>query len=194
MNTTFRHLLAVLLAAAALALAGCANVAKISTGEVVVDNRLSFTLDAAWNQVNLPGRARPVLWTQDGITVDALELWIGIKDGQAMIDTPKDKRPLVFKATMAPHEVVGLFEGIYGLDGSTFTLEKLAPVTFLGGPGFRFDYTVLRKADDVRISGVGWAALKNGELVAMTFVAPRLGFFPRHLSKAERAAATARLR
>jgi len=194
MTAHLRHLLAAVLATAALTLAGCANVAKISTGEVVVDNRLSFTLDAAWNQVNIPGRNKPVLWTQDGITIDALELWIGIKDGQTMIDTPKDKRPLVFKAGMAPHEIVGLFEGIYGLDGSTFTLDKLAPATFLGGPGVRFDYTVLRKADDVRISGVGWAAVKNGELVAMTFVAPRLGFFPRHVTKAERAAATARLR
>jgi hypothetical protein len=82
MTATLRHLLAAVLAATALALAGCANVAKISTGEVVVDNRLSFTLDAAWNQVNIPGRDKPVLWTQDGITIDTLELWIGIKDGR----------------------------------------------------------------------------------------------------------------
>lgn len=188
------HALRLLLAATLLVLAGCANVAKISTGEVVVDNRLRFTLDAAWNQVNLPGRARPVVWTQDGITIDVLELWIGLKDGQALVDTPKDKRPIVFKATMAPHEIVGLFEGVYGLDGSSFTLDKLVPTTFLGGPGVRFDYTVLRKVDDVRVSGVGWAAVKNGELVAMTFTAPRLGFFPRHVAKAERAAASASLR
>ncbi len=183
-----------LLLAALLALAGCANVAKISTGEVVVDNRLQFTLDAAWNQVNIPGRSKPVVWTQDGITLDVLELWIGIRDGQTLVDTPKDKRPLVFKAGMAAHEIVGLFEGVYGRDGSSFTLDRLAPATFLGGPGVRFDYTVLRKSDDVRISGVGWAAVRNNELVAMTFVAPRLGFFPRHVAKAERAAATAQLR
>ncbi len=192
--THTRALLAALLAAALLSLAGCANVAKISTGEVVVDNRLSFMLDAAWNQVNIPGRGKPVLWTQDGITIDALELWIGIQDGQTLVDTPKDKRPLVFKAAMAPHEVVALFEGVYGRDGSTLTLDKLAPADFLGGGGVRFDYSVLRKADDVRVSGVGWAVVKNGELVAMTFVAPRLGFFARHVAKAERAAATARLR
>lgn len=188
-----RACLASLVAVLAI-LGGCANVAKISTGDVVVDNRLHFTLDAAWNQVNLPGRARPVTWTQDGLTIDVLELWIGIKDGEKLVDTPKDKRPLIFKAAMQPHEIVGLFEGVYGADGSSFTLDKLAPATFLGGPGVRFEYTVLRKADDVRIAGVGWAAVRNNELVAMTFAAPRLGFFPRHVAKAERAAASAQLR
>lgn len=184
----------ILLAALLLALGGCANVAKVSTGEVVVDNRLSFTLDAAWNQVNLPGVSRPVLWTQDGITVDALQLWIGVRDGQNLVELPKEQRPLTFKATMAPHEIVALFEGVIARDGSSFKLDKLAPATFLGGPGVRFDYTVVRKTDDVRVSGVGWAAVRNNELVAMTFVAPRLGFFPRHIAKVEQAAASARMK
>lgn len=183
-----------LLAISMLALAGCANVAKITTGDVVVDGRLAFTLDAAWNQVNLPGRSRPVLWTQDGITIDALELWFGVRDGQVLVESPKDQRPLVFRASMEPHELVALFEGVYGRDGSTFTLDKLAPADFLAGKGVRFDFTVLRKVDDVRVSGVGWAAVRDGELIAMTFVAPRLGFYPKHLAKVERAAASARLR
>ena len=193
MRTT-RRCLSAAVAALALTLAGCANVAKISTGEVVVERRISFTLDAAWNQVNLPGRSKPVVWTQDGLPIDVLELWIGIKDGETLVDTPKDKRPLVFKASMAPDEIVALFEGVYARDGSSFTLDKAAPAQFVGGPGVRFDYTMVRKADEVRLSGVGWAAVKNGELVAMTFVAPRLGFFPRHVAKAEKAAASARWR
>lgn len=177
-----------------LLLAGCANVAKISTGEVLVDNRLSFTLDAAWNQINLPGRSRPLLWTQDGMTVDALELWVGIRDGQALVEQAKDKRPLAFKASMELHEIVALFEGLYARDGSVFKLNQLAPAEFLGGKGVRFDYTVTRKIDDVIVTGVGWAAVRGGELHAMTFVAPRLVFFPRHLAKVEQAARSARLK
>ena len=46
-------------------------------------------------------------------------------------------------------------------------LDKLAPATFLGGPGVRFEYTVLRKADDVRMAGVGWGlALACAPLLA----------------------------
>lgn len=183
-----------LLLSTLLAVAGCANVAKVSTGDNAVGGRVLLTLDAAWNQVNLPGRSSPLLWTQDGITVDALELWVGIKDGANLVELAKDKRPLTFRAGMQPHELVGLFEGAIGRDGSTFTLDKLEPADFLGGTGIRFEYTVLRKVDDVRLSGVGWAAVRNGELFAMTFAAPRLGFFPRHRDKVEQAARSARIK
>lgn len=183
-----------LLTAALIVLAGCANVAKVSTGDALVDGRLQLNLDAAWNQVNLPNVSRPLLWTQDGITVDALQLWFGIRDGQTLIELPKTQRPLVFKAGMTPHEVVSLFEGFHARDGSSFKLDRLAPATFLGGAGVRFDYTVVRKSDDVRVSGVGWAVVRDGELLAMIFVAPRLGFFPRHVAKVEHIAATARMR
>ncbi len=177
-----------------LALAGCANVAKVSTGDVLVDGRIAMTLDAAWNQVNLPGRSKPVLWTQDGVTIDALEWWVGIADGQNLMELGKDKRPLTFRASMDGHELVALFEGWYGRDGSTFTLDKLEPTEFLGGKGYRVDYTVLRKADEVRVRGMAWIAVRNSQLFAMTFTAPRLGFFPRHQAKVEQAARSARLK
>jgi hypothetical protein len=181
-----------LVAAAGLASA-CANVAKVSTGENLVGDRVMLKLDAAWNQVNA-GQRKSVLWTQDGIPLDALEFWVGIKDGDALAEVTRDKRPLNFKAGMAPHELVALFEGLYGHDGSTFKLLKLAPADFLGGKGIRFEYEVLRKADDVATLGVAWALVQGNELFAMTFTAPRLGFFARHLPKVEQAAASARLK
>lgn len=186
--------LRLLLLSCVLAFAGCANVAKISTGEVIVENRITMKLDAAWNQVNLPGRGKSVLWTQDGITIDALEWWVGVADGQNLADLPSDKRPLTFRSAMQPHEVVALFEGLYGRDGSTFTLDKLTPADFLGGSGYRVDYTVLRKFDDVRVSGMAWFAVRNGQLHALTFTAPRLGFFPRHQPIVEQVARSARLK
>jgi len=182
-----------LLLAAALLATGCANVAKVSTGENLVGGRVSLNLDAAWNQVNL-GNRKAVLWTQDGVPLDALEFWVGIKDGDTLAEVPKDKRPLVFKPGMPPHELVALFEGLYGRDGSTFKLLKLAPADFLGGKGIRFEYEVVRKSDDVTVLGVAWAVVQGSELFAMTFTAPRLGFYARHLPKVEQAAASARLK
>jgi hypothetical protein len=177
-----------------LTLGACANVAKISTGDVLVENRVEMRLDAAWNQVNIPGRGRTVLWTQDGITVDALEWWVGVKDGQNLVDQPSDKRPIAFRAAMQPHEVAALFEAVYSRDGSAVTVDKLGPSPFLGGPGYRIDYTVLRKIDDVRVSGMAWFTVRNNELFALTFTAPRLGFFPRHQPKVEQVARSARLK
>ncbi|MFN0183585.1 MAG: hypothetical protein ACKVQR_07175 [Aquabacterium sp.] len=180
------------LACAAL-LAACASVTKISTGDVTVGERISMKLDAAWNQINLPGQNN-IYWTQDGITIDALQWWVGVKDGQVLAEVPKDKRPLTFKASMQPHELAALFEGLFARDGSTFKLDRLQPTPFLGAAGFRIDFTLIRKVDEVTVTGSGWIAVRNNELHAMTFTAPRLGFFPRHIGKVEQIAAGAQLK
>ncbi len=71
---------------------------------------------------------------------------------------------------------------------------KLEPADFLGGKGFRFRYTVVRKADDVRLSGVAWGTVRDNELFALTFTAPRAGFFARHEKRVEEIARSARLK
>jgi hypothetical protein len=181
--------------AVTLALAGCANVVKVGPGETVVANRVAVNIDGAWNQLNLPGSSVAATWTQDGITLDLLQFYVGVKDGDTLAPTAnKEQRPLVFKASMQPHEIVALFQGIYTRDGSTFTLERLDPAEFLGGKGFRFQYTVVRKFDDVKLSGVAWGSIRNNELHALTFTAPRAGFFPRHEKRVEQIAKSARLK
>jgi hypothetical protein len=186
-----------LLAALALAafLAGCASVVKVGPGDTVVADRVAVSIDGAWNQLNLPGSATAATWTQDGITLDLLQFYVALKDGDALAPAAsKEQRPLTFKASMQPHEIVALFQGLYTRDGSTFSLDKLEPAEFLGNNGFRFRYTLVRKADDVRVSGVAWGAVRNNELYAMTFTAPRLGFFVRHEKRVEQIAKSARLK
>jgi hypothetical protein len=192
-----RGQLAALAAAAVLAaaLAGCANVTKIESGEALVGNRVQLSLPGAWNQLSLGQLGPTAVWTNDGIFVDLLSFFVGVKDGAALAPpTGKEQRPLTFRASMQPHEVVGLFEGWYRREGNTFQLDRLQPTEFMGGAGWRFDYTVVRKFDDVELQGVGWATVRNGELHAMTFTAPRLGFFARYEQPVGRIAASARLR
>jgi hypothetical protein len=95
---------------------------------------------------------------------------------------------------MQPQEIIGLFQGLYTRDGSTFQSGRIDAVQFLGGPGFRFEYSVVRKFDDVQLSGVAWATVRGNELFALTFTAPRAGFFPRHRPRVEQVAASARLK
>jgi hypothetical protein len=64
----------------------------------------------------------------------------------------------------------------------------------LGGPGMRFEFSVVRKVDDVRLSGFVYARIQNNELFAMLYQAPRLGFYPRLQPQVEKMAQTARLR
>lgn len=184
-----------LFAAVALT-AGCAQMANVATGEVVLKDRLAVQVDRPWNQFERGLADNTMTWTRDGVTVDSLRFYIGVKDGELIAPTPaepKGQRPLAFKASMQAAEVVELFEGLYSRGGSSFKLEKLSPDTFVGTPGFRFEFSALRKADDVRLRGVGWGAVRNGELFAITFTAPRLAFFPQHAPSAEAVARSARV-
>lgn len=189
------------IAAVALALGGCAagiKAVKVGPGETLVAGRLMVNIDEAWNQISFPHPAAPTtLWTVEGITIDNLEFYPGLKDGDLLAqNTPgaKTARPLTFKASMRPDEIVALYEGLYSRDGSVFTLDKLEPVEFADGKGFRFQFTVVRKSDDVKLSGMAWAAVRDNQLFAMTYTAPRLGFFPRYAARVEQIAKSVRIK
>ena len=184
-------------AALVLALAACAHVSKVNTGETTVRNRLTVTVDTAWNQFERGMADNTPTWTIEGITVDALQFYVGIKDGELIAPTPSSGKgvlPLTFKASMQPAEVVSLYQGLWTRDGSSFTLDKLEPSEFLGAKGFRFEYSLTRKVDDVRLKGVAYAAVRNGELFVINYSAPRLAFFPRYVGRVETLVKTARVK
>lgn len=187
----------VLLFGAGLLAAGCAQVSHVATGEVTLRERLTVSVDKPWNQFERGLGDNTPTWTQDGVTVDALRFYAGLKDGELIAPTPsepKGSKPLAFKATMQPGEIVALYESLYTRDGSTFQLDRLAPQAFAGQAGFRFEFSGIRKNDEVRLKGIGWGAVRNGELFVITYTAPRLSFFDRHLGSAESIAKSARIR
>lgn len=65
---------------------------------------------------------------------------------------------------------------------------------FLGAPGFRFEYLLVRKGDDVRLQGVAYGVVRDRQLYLMDYAAPRLGLFPRHRPQVELIARGARLK
>lgn len=181
----------------ALVLAGCAQVTKVASGETVLRNRLSVTVTTPWNQFERGLGDNTPVWTLDGITVDALQFYVALKEGELIAPTPSEPKglqPLAFKASMQPADIVALYQGLWTRDGSAFTLDKLEPGEFAGTPGFRFEYQLVRKLDDVRLRGVAWATVRNGELFLINYSAPRLGFFPRGIGAVETLVKTARVK
>lgn len=182
---------------AALVLAGCAQVTKVASGDTVLRNRLTVTVTTPWNQFERGLGDNTPVWTIDGITVDALQFYVAVKDGELIAPTPSEPKgltPLAFKAAMQPADIVSLYQGLWTRDGSAFTLEKIEPAEFAGGPGFRFEYHLVRKLDDVRLRGIAWGAVRNGELFLINYAAPRLGFFPRGIGAVEALVKTARVK
>ena len=185
------------LAALLLALAGCVSVAKVETGERVVGERLTLKLEGAWNHVSAPGLGPAQTWTMEGLPVDQLLVYSGLKHDEAIHGTmagEADKKTYSFRAGMQPDEIAGLFEGMLTRDGSRYQLLKLEPASFGGRKGFRFQYALTRKIDSVQLTGVGYGAVSKGELFALVYMAPRLAFFERHAPTVERIALSARLR
>lgn len=183
--------------ALAVTLAGCAAVSKVSTGEAVVRNRLAVTVDTPWNQFERGLADNTPTWTVEGITVDALQFYVGIKDGELIAPTPnqgKGTLPLTFRSTMQPADIVALYQGLLTRDGSSFTLDKLEPTDFLGTRGFRFEYSLTRKTDDVRLKGQAWGAVRNGELFVINYSAPRLAFYPKYVGRVEALVKTAKVK
>ena len=183
--------------AVALLLAACATpgVVKVEQGQQSVADKLELQLDGPWNRFSKSDGDSVPTWTVEGFAVDRLQFFVAIKDGADIVkrDTKK-QRPLTFHSSMQPQEVVALFQGLLTEHGSTFTLEKLEPITFLGEDGFRFRYSLKRRSDDVRLAGVGYGAIHHGELTVILYSAPRLGFFPRYEAQIEKMALGARLK
>ena len=187
----------VCLASVALLLSACAQVSSVRTGQVVVDQRLLVVATKDWNQFEASLADGKPTWTQEGIAVDALKFYVGLKNDALIAATPSEPKgqvPLAFKSTMQAADIVALFERLYSRGGSTFTLEKVEQVDFIGGIGYSFEFSSIRRSEDVRLRGVGWFAVRNGELWAITYVAPRLAFFPAGIGEAEAIARSARIK
>ena len=166
-----------------VALAACASVAKLQSGEQAIGERLVLTFDGAWNEVG------ENIWTREGLPIDELRVFAGIRDGERIGD---EKGP-VFSAGVKPSEIPRLLAADLTADGSVFTLHRLEPNRFAGG-GYRFEYTLRRKLDNVELAGIGYASVKGGTLFALLYSAPKLVFFDRYKPAVEHIAQSARVR
>lgn len=191
----------------ALCLSACAMAYRME-GDQVVNDRLAVHVPAAWNHVSDPWDNDPYdTWTRDGMPLDHLRLWGGVKPGQPLMSRPMvflrtedEKAPRVptFRTGLPPEKLVSLFEELYANAG-TVHVTKVEPADFAGTRGVRFEFALVRRSDDLPMRGVGWVAVRpepvhGEELYAATFVAPRLGFYERLLPLAEAVVQSARVK
>jgi hypothetical protein len=186
--------LAVLLAAT---LAGCAAVSKVDKGEALIRSRLTVQVTEPWNQFERGLADNTPTWTHEGITVDTLQFYVGVKDGELLAPTPTGRKgiePLTFRAAMQPADVMTLLQSLLTRDGSSFSLDRLEATEFVGARGFRIEYSMVRKLDEVRLRGVAFGAVRSGELFLINYSAPRLAFYPKHAAGVEALARSAKVK
>ena len=182
-----------------LLLCACASTVRID-GEQTIHNQMRVTVSQAWNKVQLPGGEQPYeSWTQEGLRLDELRLWGGMGSGTALIK-PLPKAPgavapprvPTFVKGMSDEQLIGLFEQVYGADGSIVSVERVAPESFMGGRGLRVEFSRVRKNDELGFKGVGWLAVRQDRFYAAAYTAPRLHFFNRLYPRAVAVARSAR--
>lgn len=184
-----------LVAMSAVLLASCAGMSKVGPGDVVVRDTLAVKLDAGWNRYEGPGMGKVDVWTNEGLPLDTLRFFVGIQEGEPLTEMrgTAEKQVPRFRSAMQPHDVVEMFEAVATNGGNTFRLDKLAPATFAGNTGFRFDYTLVVKQNELEMQGFGYGTVRNKRLHLVVFQAPKVHYFTKLAGRAEAVAGSARL-
>lgn len=181
----------------AMLMGGCAVIEKVE-GDQLLNNRLSMKLPQAWNRMTINDGQPYQTWTQEGLAIDHLRFWAAVKPGEPLrkgLARPgagqTAPRVPTYTKGMTLDQLAHLFELLYAADGSTVSVTKLEPSVFAGASGVRLEFSVVRKGDDVQLSGLAWASVHKDDLFAASFVAPRLHFFNRLAPLARDVVATA---
>jgi hypothetical protein len=193
-----------LLLALTLLLASCAIVNKGEPGEQLIGNRLNLTIDGGWNQFGYYYFDPAQVWTMDGLPVDQLLVYSGIVNNKPMhrVVENEEHKSVVFRADMTNEDLIAMFQKLLTMDGSALHLGKIEPYNFDGRKGVRFEFarasvhyvpSLIGITDSPAYDGLGFAAIDKGELFALIYFAPRLGFFPRHKERVEAIARSAKI-
>lgn len=173
---------------AALSLAGCAGGGGFGYSLVrpearaVAAGKMTVTPPRAWNRVprGFYDIREEENWTLNGPILDSISFVGGLKDGKAIVRQRRrdDRQVPVFRANMAPPEIVAMIESLYRIRAGavTFAMTGLKPATFLGRPGFRLDYDYL-DGNEIKRRGRSYGAVVDGQLYLMLLDATRSHYF-----------------
>lgn len=199
------------LAAASALLAGCAaggggyggygfNAYRlVEPREREVVGGMRVTPAMRWNRAprTLNDISREENWTMHGVTLDGLTFVGGLNDGNELVRWQRrtDIRQVPrFRADMTPPEIASMIESYYRIRAGSVSFEMtgLQPRTFLGRPGFQFDYQHLG-GNELNRQGRVVGVVIGRRLYMILFDAPRSHYFPTLIPEVERIIDSARL-
>ena len=203
-----------IVAAAALALAGCSSLGGAGEGLgspyyslvrvhsiQVGDGSLAVTPPRPWNRTRRLFLFDDVRWVEDwtlnGPLLDGISFVSGLPNGKYLIRQRKteDRQVPKFTADMSAPEVAAMLESLYRVRGGSvdFRTTSLQPRPFLGANGFQLDFEHL-DSDELWRRGRAVGAVVNGRLYLMLYDAARSHYYGNAIGDFEAMAASARLR
>ena len=135
-------------------------------------------------------------WTLNGPLLDGISFVTGLKSGDTLVRQTRrnDRQVPKFRSNMTAPEVAAMLESLFRVRGGTidFRTLGLTPRTFLGQPGYQFDFEHL-DSDEVWRRGRAVGATVNGRLYLVLFDAARSHYYNAGLSDFEGVVNSARL-
>jgi hypothetical protein len=163
---------------------------------LVAQNSFTVTPTQDWNELSMRIGKNAELWTVDGELLDEVTFIGAVTPGQALVRERSRKRdPLPkFESTTLTAELPELWERTIRASKSvkTFTIKSTEPVEFLKTQGVRFTFEYADEDALVR-NGEAYAALVGGKLYLISYEAPRLGYFAKHLNEFHHIVESARI-
>jgi len=199
-----RHLSILFALLASLALSACAGggfgYSLIRPQPVnVARGSMEVTPGVPWNRVphGYNDISREEDWTLNGPLLDSVAFIGGLENNKKIVRQWRkaDRKVPNFRADMSPPEISAMIKSFYRIraGASSFTMTNLSPRTFLGNPGFQFDYDYVA-GDEVERRGRAVGAIINGRFYLALFDAARMHYYGAGLPQFERLIETARLR
>ncbi len=179
---------------------GYSRFTLIEPREHDVARTMAVTPAMRWNRVPRTQNdiSREENWTLNGPMLDGLTFIGGLKSGDELVRRQRrtDIRQVPeFRADMTPPEIASMIESLYRIRAGSVSFEMtgLQPRSFLGHPGFQFDYEHLG-GNELRRQGRVVGAVIGERLYMILFDAARMHYFPTAIDEVERIVASARLR
>jgi hypothetical protein len=203
-----------IVAALALALAGCSSLGGAGEGfgsqyyslvrvrsVQVGDGSMAVTPPRPWNRTRKLFLFDDVRWVEDwtlnGPLLDGMSFIAGLPSGKYLIRQRRteDRQVPRFRSDMTAPEVTAMLESLYRVRGGSidFRTTALQPRPFLGANGFQFDFEHL-DSDELWRRGRAVGAVIDGRLYLILFDAARSHYYGNAIGDFEAMATSARRR
>jgi hypothetical protein len=171
----------------------------VADKEIKVAGKLMIARPAdGWNRSSARPSDKSERWTRDGLSLNELTFFAGVSDGEALYRKPFTTQAALptFRSAMLPTDIVELFEASNRimLGSSVFKVDEVQPAQLGKYKGVRFSYNYAAQDEGLIRKGEGVAAIVEGKLYLVNFIAPSIHYFDRDIGEIRQLVATLQLR
>ena len=155
----------------------CAQITLVEPKRQKIGGAFSVEPQIAWNRIPAD---KIEVWTVDGVGLQAVRFFKGIKDQETLFKSEEDAKLPVFRADMTPSDVMELVVDTLSRSGaSQVEARGLRPADLGDAPGFRFEFAFL-DADGLEGDGLASGAVIDNRLFMILYTGSRIHYFPKH--------------